>query len=237
MINGDFMYKYEMHLHTSGCSKCGISTVSEMVLDAKEKGYKGIVITDHFYHGNTGIDRNLPWESFVEVYEQNWLEGKALGDRIGIDVIFGIEELYNKDCKEVLIYGITPEELKAEIDFRHYNLEQIFEFVNRHGGFLSHAHPFRNREYIKNINLAPNPNALHGVEVFNFSDPEDRNQMALEFAKKYGLRRLSGGDVHKADARMGTSGIAVDEPIRDTKQLARVLHSGNYKLIINGEIQ
>lgn len=231
------MYKYELHLHTSGCSKCGVSTVREMVLDAKEKGFKGIVVTDHFYRGNTGIDRNLPWEEFVEVYEKNWLDGKALGDEIGVDVIFGIEERYNKDAKEVLIYGITPDELKSETDFRHYTLEQIYDFVDSHGGFLSHAHPFRNREYIKNADVEPNPKALHGVEVFNYSDPEDRNLMAVEFAKKYGLHSLSGGDVHKTDIRLGSSGIAVNEPIRDTKELARVLHSGNYKLIINGEIK
>lgn len=235
------MFKYEMHLHTSGCSKCGISTVEEMVIAAKEKGFKGIVVTDHFYRGNTAIDRKSPWEEFVAAYEENWIKGKALGDELGIDVIFGIEEVYHKDMKEVLIYGITPDELKAETDFIHYDLEQIFKFVDSHGGFLSHAHPFRNRGYIKNVNLAPNPNVLHGVEVFNYADfaanCNDRNQMALEYAKKYGLKRLSGGDVHKADARLGTSGIAVDQPIHNTKELARVLHSGNYKLIINGEIE
>ncbi len=230
------MYKYELHLHTSGCSKCGASTIEEMVLDAKEKGYKGFVVTDHFYRGNTCIDRNLPWEKFVEAYELNWLKGKAFGEQHGIDVIFGIEQHYNKEAKEVLIYGVTPKELKAETDFKNYNLEQIFEFANRHGGFVSHAHPFRDREYIKNVDQEPNPKALHGVEVFNVSDPEDRNQMALNFAKKYGLKQLSGGDIHKINTRFGTSGIAVEEPISDTKELSCVLHSGSYKLIINGEV-
>ncbi len=231
------MYKYELHLHTSGCSKCGISTVEEMVTAAKEKGYQGIVITDHFYRGNTSIDRHLPWEEFVSAYEQNWLKGKAFGDKLGVDVIFGIEEVYNRDIKEVLIYGITPDELKAETDFRHYNLEQIYDFVDSHGGFLSHAHPFRDRPYIKNTDQEPNPNALHGVEVFNVSDADERNKMALEYAEKYGLKPLSGGDVHKCDSRLGTSGIAVENRIHDTKELSRVLRSGEYKLIINGEIR
>ncbi|MBO5746571.1 MAG: PHP domain-containing protein [Clostridia bacterium] len=234
------MYKYEIHLHTSGCSKCGTSTIREMVLNAKEKGFKGFVVTDHFYHGNTCIDRNLPWNEFVEAYEKNWLEGKALGEKHGIDVIFGIEEIYTRDMKEVLIYGITPEELKAEADFINYDLRQVYEFVNRHEGFLSHAHPFRNRGYIKNVNLPPDPNVLHGVEVFNYADfaadCNDRNLMALEYAKKYGLRQLSGGDVHKADSRLGSSGIAVDRPIHDTKALAKIIRSGEYRLIVNGRI-
>ena len=235
------MYKYEIHLHTSGCSKCANATIRELVLDAKEKGYKGIVVTDHFYRGNTCIDRKLPWKQFVEAYELNWLDGKALGDELGIDVIFGVEEIYNKDAKEVLIYGITPEELKAETDFKHYNLEQIYDFVDRHGGFLSHAHPFRNRGYIGNPDSEPDPFSLHGVEVFNYADYaadcNDRNQMAFCFAVKYGLKELCGGDVHALGNRLGATGIAVQNPIHDTKELAKILHSGNYKLIINGEIQ
>ncbi len=231
------LYKYELHLHTSGCSKCGLSTVEEMVTAAKDKGFTGIVVTDHFYRGNTCIDRDLPWEDFVSAYEQNWLKGKKLGESIGIDVIFGIEEVYNRDMKEVLIYGITPDELKAETDFRHYSLEQIFKFVDSHGGFVSHAHPFRDRSYIKNADQEPNPKALHGVEVFNVSDPDERNDMAVIYAKKYNLKPLSGGDVHKSDSRLGTSGIAVEERIKDTKQLARVLRSGDYKPVINGEIK
>ena len=75
------------------------------------------------------------------------------------------------------------------------------------------------------------------VHDFKLDAETYSKEQALEYAKKYGLKRLSGGDVHKADARLGTSGIAVDQPIHNTKELARVLHSGNYKLIINGEIE
>ncbi len=230
------MYKYEIHLHTSGCSYCGLSTVEEMVLDAKEKGFKGIVVTDHFYRGNTAVDPTLSWKEFVDAYEQNWLQGKRFGEKYGIDVIFGIEEVYNRDMKEVLIYGITPEELKAEPDFKTYNLEQIFKFVDEHGGVVSHAHPFRDRKYIKNANLEPDHLSLHAVEVFNVSDDDERNEMAAEFADKYNLMPLSGGDVHKTDSRLGSSGIAVDRPIHDTKELARVIRSGEYRLIVNGRI-
>lgn len=207
-----------------------------MVLDAKEKGFKGIVVTDHFYRGNTAIDPQLPWKEFVDFYEQNWLQGKRFGEKYGIDVIFGIEEVYNRDMKEVLIYGITPEELKAEPDFKTYNLEQIFKFVDEHGGVVSHAHPFRDRKYIKNADLEPDHLSLHAVEVFNVSDGDERNEMAAEFADKYNLMPLSGGDVHKAGGRLGTSGIAVDRPIHDTKELAKVIRSGEYRLIVNGRI-
>lgn len=230
------MYKYELHSHTCGCSGCAVSTVEEMVRVTKEYGYSGLVITNHFYRGNTCVDRSLEWHEFVETYERDWLKGKEFGKALGIDVIFGVEEVYSRG-KEVLIYGITPDEFKTETDFKHYNLEQISAFVRSHGGFLCHAHPFRDREYIPDPNKAPDHTLLDGVEVFNSCDPDNRNQLALEFADKYGLKRLSGGDIHSISAStFGTSGIAVAQRITDTKELASVLHSGDYRLIVGGKI-
>ena len=52
-------YRYEMHLHTAPCSLCAVATMEEMVAACREKGYAGFVVTNHFYHGNTGIDRSL----------------------------------------------------------------------------------------------------------------------------------------------------------------------------------
>lgn len=230
------MYKYEIHLHTSGCSACAVSSVEDMVAAAKLHGYRGIVITNHFYRGNTGVDRRLSWNEFVGAYEREWLRGKAFGETTGVDVIFGIEEVYSKG-KEVLIYGITPDELKAETDFNHYDLEKISGFVRRHNGFLSHAHPFRARPYIPEPGKEPDARFLDGVEVNNANDPEERNKAAEIFAVKHGLRFTSGGDIHSADSsNFGTSGIAVEERIKDTKTLAKVLHSGKYRIIVNGKI-
>ena len=68
------MYKYEMHLHSKGCSLCSISTAEELITAAKDKGYSGVVFTNHFFRGNTCIDRKLPWESFVSAYEEDYFD-------------------------------------------------------------------------------------------------------------------------------------------------------------------
>ena len=60
-----YKYKYEMHSHTNACSACAVSTAEEMIQAAKEVGFAGIVFTNHFLHGNTAIDHNLPWEEFL----------------------------------------------------------------------------------------------------------------------------------------------------------------------------
>ena len=41
-------YLYETHMHTCLSSACGVSTGKEHVRFYKERGYTGIIMTDHF---------------------------------------------------------------------------------------------------------------------------------------------------------------------------------------------
>ena len=59
-------YRYETHLHTSQASACGSSKGSEHARFYKEMGYQGIIVTDHFFGGNTCIPERLPWKKRVE---------------------------------------------------------------------------------------------------------------------------------------------------------------------------
>ncbi len=230
------MFKYELHLHTSGCSKCAHSTIKEMVLAYKQKGYTGAVVTNHFYRGSTAVDRKLPWEEFIKVYENDYLTGKALGEELDFDVIFGIEECYLPNiAKEVLIYGITPAELKAEPEFKNFTIEQISKFVHKNGGFLAAAHPFRVGPYNPEPTFIPDYRFFDGVELN--ATHENRNDLAREFAKKHNLKLISGTDLHDVThPELGDAGIVTDVRVKDTKQLANLLHSGNYRLIVKGKI-
>ena len=49
-ING---YLYDTHVHTSEGSACGQNTGAEMARAYQKAGYAGIVVTDHFFYGNT----------------------------------------------------------------------------------------------------------------------------------------------------------------------------------------
>jgi predicted metal-dependent phosphoesterase TrpH len=235
------MFKYEMHVHTSGTSKCSYTSFADMITKYKEKGFDGIVMTNHFYGGYSAVDKNLPWEDFVDAYEKEWLEAKAFGETLDFEVIFAVEDGYKKRGKEVLIYGITPEEFKAEKGYRNFEIEQISEFVRKNGGFIAVAHPFREESYIPDPDITPDPCLLDGVEVNNGSRQnqlrDNRNYLALKFAKDNGLKMTCGSDTHESySGAIGEFGIATDVKIKDTKHLANILHSKQYKLIINGKI-
>ena len=127
------MFKYEIHLHSSACSACAVSTAEEMVAAAKEKNYAGVAFTNHFYCGNTAVDRKLSWREFVEAYEQDYLRAAKVGKDLDIDVFFGIETVYEPG-KEALIYGIEPELIKNAPFLKGCGIEQLSEFVRKTAG-------------------------------------------------------------------------------------------------------
>lgn len=227
-------YRYEMHLHTAPCSLCAVATMEEMVAACREKGYAGFVVTNHFYHGNTGIDRSLSWEAFVEAYAEDWRRGVELAKPYDIDVIFGLEEVY-RPGKEVLIYGLTPEEIAAAPFLREKDLPTLSAYVREKGGVLAHAHPYRIAPYIAEPDWVPDPSYLDFVEVFNANGTQNRNELAQAYAKANGLPATAGGDVHRT-ANFGLAGIAFDHRVRDGRELVAALKAGGYHLIRNGEI-
>lgn len=228
------MYKYEIHLHDSKCSKCGMSSASQMLLAAKEHGYSGVIFTNHFYRGNTAIDRKLPWAEFVDAYKQDWLEAKAFGDQIGMDVLFGIEEGYGNG-KEVLIYGLSAEAMQNNPSMPKMTINELSTFVRENGGFIACAHPFRNRPYITDPYAEPDPSCFDGVEVYNHFNTNEDNAKALDFAKRNGLIPISGGDIHSS-SNFGVAGLAFARRITDEKELVKALKSRDFKLIIGDKL-
>ena len=224
------MFLYEMHQHTAPCSACGRADPRKTVHVLKEAGFSGMVLTNHFLHGNTGIDRALPWEEFVKYYENDYLAAKDEGDIIDFDVIFGIEEHVGRG-KEILLYGITPEFLYAHPEFADGKLETISKAVHDFGGLVFQAHPFRNRDYIPDPDELLPVEPLDGIETYNACNPEDENIRAEKYAEENGLLISAGSDAHTEDFPR-RYGIASERRIKNSAELAEVLKSGDYKLYL-----
>ncbi len=223
-------YKYQTHIHTSPCSACGKMSMEELVEALHDGGYQGCVITNHFLHGNSGIDKKLPWEEFVKEYEKDWLCGKACAEKYGMDILFGIEEGVG-DGLEILVYGITPEILYAHPELVRMNARVWHEVLKPHGVLIIQAHPYRERSYISSPGLLPDE-FIDGIEVCNRGNmPEDDERATLAAAVHPEWITLSGGDSHTADTAC-VMGIECERRIRDGRELVSLLKSGEYRNIM-----
>ena len=225
-------YKYQLHVHTTP-SACGRMTPAELCKAIWENGYQGVVLTNHFYHGNSGVDRseNTTWQMFVKAYEDDYLECVKEAQKYGIDVIFSIEEGLGYGI-EILCYGITPKILYDNPQLRTCPPEEFLKTMRENGVLLIQPHPFREADYISK----PGPLALDlidGIEVFNNGNSRDemnRKAMALANENPH-LIRTSSADAHTTN-NVARGGIAVENRIKTTADLIKTLRSGNYELII-----
>lgn len=221
-----------MHQHTSVASACAHETPEQIVRGLKKAGYAGVVLTDHFYHGNTAVRRNMAWEDFVRPYEEAYERAKKAAEKLDFDVLFGIEEGIGGG-KEVLIYGITPAFLFAHPELRDMRLPELSALVREAGGLLVQAHPFRVRDYIRAPWEELPAEYLDGVEVHNACNDDLANLRAQGFADKRGLIAVAGSDAHTPFAR-ARAGIVCDRRIRTEAELVRVLCEDEYDLYIEG---
>ncbi len=205
-------YVYETHLHTALGSLCGRSRGPEYVARYKGLGYAGLIVTDHFIHGNCAADAALPWERFIGAFMSGYEETREAGEAAGLSVFFGWEETYDGD--DYLIYGLDREWLLGHPEVAGWSLNRQYEEVRRHGGCVVQAHPFRDRDYIPTIHLSPG--CVDAFEVCNGGNRPENDRQAYSFARKHGLVMTAGSDIHAAgqfpDDQM--MGVAFDKPLR-----------------------
>ena len=221
------MFKYEMHCH-SRCSGGGDDIVNHIEA-LRKKGFSGMVITNHFFRGDTKVSRALPWAEFIDAYRGDYEKGKKIAKLYDFDLLFGIEE-HIGDGREVLVYGITPDFLYTHPEIKRADINDFVALVHRAGGLVFQAHPFRDRWYIANPTPLAELPILDGFEVYNAGNHDDENLKAEEFAKLKSCRLIAGSDAHSSkDA--GRAGIISNVRLRTEKELVSCLKSGNYRIL------
>lgn len=229
------LYRYETHCHCAECSACSRSTARDLVHAYHAAGYAGLVLTDHFIHGNTAVDRSLPWHVQMQCFYDAYLDAKALGDQLDFDVIFGIEDGYGAG-KEVLIYGIDLDFLLANPDMPHLSIDELTDRVHSYGGIVVQAHPYRDRWYI-DMSVEPRFDLVDGIEVYNIGNQPGEDRKALALARTGSYILTAGSDIHSAvDPRIGQAGIVLPYRIRDEKELVEALKRGDHQFLVEGMI-
>lgn len=218
-------FLYETHMHTSEGSACGNSTGAQMARAYKEAGYTGIIITDHFFYGNTAVDRDLPWDEWVEKFCLGYEHAKEEGDKIGLQVFFGWEAGYYGP--EFLIYGLDKKWLLEHPEIKDATVKQQLKLVHDGGGIVIQAHPYREAPYIKGIELYPDD--VDGVEGVNASHTSfgkkerhpEYNERALAYAKEHDFPLTAGSDQHSVDMLWG--GMVFPRKMEDIHDFAKAV--------------
>lgn len=224
-------YKYQMHVHTCPCSGCGHISPAELCEALKDFGYQGTVLTNHFFHGYSGIDRELSWKDFVACYEKDYLDCLEEAKKYDIDILFGVEEMVVRGL-EILCYGITPNVLYEHPELRDCSIDEFSKIMRENDVVLIQAHPFREAPYIPEPCVLP-LEYIDGIEAHNSCNATEKmNQDAFDFAKQYPhLILTSGGDAHHIE-RLSFGGIKTTKRIRTSEDLIRTLRTGAYELIV-----
>ncbi len=214
-------YVYEVHLHTDESSACGKTPAREYIPFYQDRGYDGIVVTDHFC-GNTSYvpDRTAPWKDQVDAYCRGYEEALDEGIRRGFKVFFGIEQQFAND--ECLIYGPDKNWLLAHPDIPSWSRRRLFDEVVKTGGCVVLAHPFRVRDYVRKISLNT---CVHAVEAFNRGNRPQDDIWALAYAKYYHYPVTAGSDMHRI-SEDPLYGVVFDEPWQDIFTYAGAIREG-----------
>ncbi|MCI7768323.1 MAG: PHP domain-containing protein [Oscillospiraceae bacterium] len=223
------MYKYETHMHTMEASACAHSTGAQMAEKYKSEGYDGIFVTDHFFNGNSAVPYDLPWNERIELFCKGYESAKEKGDEIGLKVFFGFE--YGDGGSDFLVYGLDKKWLLEHDYILEMELTRFLSLARSEGGFVVHAHPFRDYPYIRSTTHCPH--FVDAVEVINASHPLGTpfNERAAEYARWYELAVTAGSDAHNISDRWFGGGVASETPINSAEDYARAVLSGKLTLL------
>ena len=219
------MYLYDLHSHTAEGSRCAALKGEELAALYARKGYAGFTVTDHFFGGNTAVERSLPWEEWVEGFCRGWRAAKEAGERLNLQVFFGWEYYYKGT--EFLTYGLDVGFLKAHPELAFLPLPDYCRLIHASGGILVHAHPFCRRRSVPVIRLMPE--WTDAVETVNKKVEPRANFLADQYADNFNLKKVGGTDLHRTEQPMG--GIALPAAAPDIRTLFEMVGSNKTRII------
>jgi predicted metal-dependent phosphoesterase TrpH len=202
----------DLHTHTSPTSPCSSVSAADLLERAKWLGLDGVCLTDHNYVWDQAEIDRLSREYGLAVFR-----GNEITTDQGDMVVFGLD----KD-----IQGVIPlTELRREVD--------------RAGGFIIAAHPFRGfltfgvgklgltvdqakkRELFKLVD---------GIEIRNGKVTDEENDFAEQVGRALGLPLVGGSDAHKVE-EVGCHAVRFEQPIADEQELITALKQGRFEVI------
>ena len=206
--------KFDMHCHTHEGSPDSHVEIRQYIKILKEKGFKGMLVTDHD-----------SYEGYENLTDE---EREELGD---FRLIRGIEYDTNDFGHMVIVMpkGKIPELLK----YRGMSLKTTMLVVHNNGGIIGPAHPcgepflsFFTTGFSlhKNIKKQYFLERFDFIEGYNSCEPEENNLAARKLAYIYKKPMTAGSDAHMEDC-VGLAYTMLPQDIRDEDDLIKFIKS------------
>lgn len=207
--------KLDMHCHTKEGSPDGKLELLENIAILKEKGYQGMLITDH---------------NSYKAYRYY----KKLADKPNDFIVLKGIEYDTINAGHMLIIMPTGSKLPI-LELRGLPLLLLIEIVHLYGGILGPAHPYGE----KFLSIT---NTLRGkfsediyhkfdfIEGYNACEDADSNMRAMALAKRFDLPCFGGSDSHKPDCA-GFGYTVLQEDITSETELIEYIKARKPTLI------
>ena len=207
--------KLDMHCHTKEGSPDGKLALLENIALLKEKGYQGMLITDH---------------NSYKAYRYY----KKLADKPDDFVVLKGIEYDTIDAGHMIIIMPTGAKLPI-LELRGLPLWLLIEIVHLYGGILGPAHPCGEKFLsIKNTLRGKLSEAIYRkfyfIEGYNACEDADSNMRAMALAERFGLPCFGGSDSHKPDCA-GLGYTILQEDITTETELIAYIRASKSTLI------
>lgn len=209
--------KIDLHTHTTVGSGCAYMEPDQLVRQAKLADLDGVCITEH---------------------DQIWRPAsiQRLRERHDFLVIGGVE--VRTDIGEVLVFGLHQSVVAV------YDIHDLKKMVDRAGGVMVLAHPFRSEPDLVAGFSADRPPApdlvrycdqpdfglLDGVEVMNGRSGFNEKRLAEFLAERLKLGGTGGSDAH-AILSVGTCYTVFPDHVRSEQDMIACIKSGQYHAV------
>ena len=210
---------FDLHVHTVKGSSDSNLTPEELVNEVTRIGLNGVCLTEHGgWRNHEEFSRFAKRQNFILIH------ALEIATEFGHIITIGLDE-YVKG---------------------YYRIKELRQAVNKAGGYMIAAHPFRNlfnrppynnnpivqqsqtsSKDIVNILTHPIFQQLDDIEVINGANTDAENKFAREVATVLGTPGSGGSDAHSTHG-IGRAVTVFEGEIRSQSELLEALHNKAY---------
>jgi len=177
--------------------------------------------------------KSLPLDGFVLTEHRQFDDAsdyRSLEDQFGLLIMKASE--VETEYGHVLVFGVN-DDLRAAFDFGRIDnsLATVLRESKRCGAVAVPCHPGRPKVGLcAHWEVLGPVEGVHTIEALNGGSREGENELALEYANKYGWNCIGGSDSHIV-SHIGRYATSFEHELENIDDLVAALESGRFDAI------